>query len=114
MDSFEDTRKLIALKRYETPGEEYFENFLTEFHQRQRAEVLKLSAWQLLRERFDTWLIGWHGQRWLTAGAGAAFAAIVGTLVLFASNDSAPVDFQNPMQVASAEIPDPASLLREF
>jgi hypothetical protein len=33
--------RLIRLKRYETPGEVYFENFMDEFRERQRSEALR-------------------------------------------------------------------------
>jgi hypothetical protein len=43
---------LIRLKRYEQPRPEYFERALTEFHRRQRQELLRRSAFQIWFERF--------------------------------------------------------------
>lgn len=43
---------IIRLKRYEQPREGYFEDFLSEFQHRQRAELLKPSLSVLLWERF--------------------------------------------------------------
>lgn len=40
MDNEDSITKLLRLKRYEQPSEEYFENFLAEFQARQRAEVI--------------------------------------------------------------------------
>lgn len=57
MSEFENIQKLIRLKRFETPGEGFAEEFLREFHQRQRAELLKQSSVELLGERLQTW---WH------------------------------------------------------
>ncbi len=40
MNQEEQTRKLIRLKRHETPREGYFEDFLDEFRDRHRRESL--------------------------------------------------------------------------
>jgi len=45
--------KLLRLKRYEQPPPEYFENFLHEFHRRQRIELLKRSAWRIAFDRIE-------------------------------------------------------------
>lgn len=44
-------QKLLRLKRYEQPPEGYYEDFLREFQQRQRAEVLKSSVWEIIWDR---------------------------------------------------------------
>ena len=50
--------KLIRLKRYETPGADYFERFLEDFHERQRSEPLQVSVTTLAMDRLSTW---WRG-----------------------------------------------------
>jgi hypothetical protein len=55
MSEFEDIQRLIRLKRFEQPGEGFTEDFLHQFHQRQRAEMLKQSSLELLWERTTTW-----------------------------------------------------------
>lgn len=43
--------KLLRLKRYEKPDVDFVENFVTNFHERQRREMLRQSARGLLWER---------------------------------------------------------------
>ena len=53
MDSFNDNEitRLLRLKRYEQPPPGYFENFLHEFHRRQRNELLRQPLWRICWER---------------------------------------------------------------
>jgi hypothetical protein len=46
--------KLLRLKKYEQPHPGYFEDFLSEFQSRQRAELLRRSAWRIAVERLET------------------------------------------------------------
>lgn len=46
-----DISKLLRLKRYEQPPPGYFDDFLHEFQRRQRAELLKRPAWEVLWDR---------------------------------------------------------------
>lgn len=48
-----EIQRLLRLKRYEKPPEDYFENFLREFHERQRAEILKRSLWRIAMDRLE-------------------------------------------------------------
>jgi len=53
MDEFNDNEiaKLLRLKRYEQPPPGYFEDFLHEFHRRQRDELLRQPLWRICLER---------------------------------------------------------------
>ncbi|MFV1995674.1 MAG: hypothetical protein ACC661_09575, partial [Verrucomicrobiales bacterium] len=55
MKESDEVHKLIRLKRYEKPHDGYFEQFLTEFHGRQRSELLKRSAHGIFCERVATY-----------------------------------------------------------
>ena len=53
MDEFNDNEiaKLLRLKRYEQPPPRYFENFLHEFHRRQRDELVRQPLWRICVDR---------------------------------------------------------------
>ena len=55
MDNFDDNEigKLLRLKKYEQPPPSYFENFLHEFHRRQRDELLRQPVWSVLWHRLS-------------------------------------------------------------
>ena len=53
MPDDETIQKLLRLKKYEQPGPEYFENFLVEFHRRQRAELLRRPLWRIALDRAE-------------------------------------------------------------
>lgn len=77
MKDSEDVSRLIRLKRYENPGEEYFARFAADFKDRQRAELLHRSSFSLLGERVHLWLRQFESRNWIApAGAAAAVIAI--------------------------------------
>ena len=54
MDNEDSITKLLRLKRYEQPSEEYFQNFLAEFQARQRSEVIHRPLLQIAWDRFSS------------------------------------------------------------
>lgn len=87
---FEAVQRLIRLKRFELPEEDFTENFLREFHQRQRAELLKQSAFALLAERVMTWWSNLLVPKWGMVGAAAA-VCVMGAWVALQNRESAAV-----------------------
>ena len=59
MDQFDDKEiaALLRLKRYEQPPPGYFDNFLHEFHRRQRDELLKQPLWRICLERAHDFML---------------------------------------------------------
>src|SRR5438874_11945415 len=59
MDHFDDKElsALLRLKRYEQPPPEYFENFLHEFHRRQRDELLRQPLWRICLDRAHDFML---------------------------------------------------------
>lgn len=78
MDEFEKIQKLIRLKKYETPGDEFVEDFVSKFSERQRSELLKQSALGLLWERFQLYCDQMFSPRWALAAAVIVIGLISG------------------------------------
>lgn len=64
MNDFKETRRLIRLKRYEQPPQDYHDNFLDEFRERQRSEILRRSSMRLFLERLATFISEIGKSRW--------------------------------------------------
>ena len=69
MNDFNETRRLIRLKRYEKPPSGYHDKFLNEFRERQRGELLKRSSMHIFMERLATFTSDMGKSRWLIGGA---------------------------------------------
>ena len=69
MKDFKQTRRLIRLKRYEQPPRGYHDDFLNEFRERQRSELLRRSSMQLFVERLAAFTSDMGKSRWLIGGA---------------------------------------------
>jgi hypothetical protein len=82
-----DIHKLLRLKRYEHPTPDYFERFLDQFHERQRAELLRQPTWSLLWERMTDAFTGFHVPRLAYAGVAAA-AVVLSAFILVSQEDA--------------------------
>jgi ABC-type Fe3+-siderophore transport system permease subunit len=78
----EDLSKLLRLKRYEQPSPAYFENFLQEFHHRQRQQREQRSGWQRMKERLSDFWLELSVPQLAYAGASLAVLAVAGTLTV--------------------------------
>ena len=58
------------------PADEYFEEFLAEFHRRQREDLMKRSARSLFFERVTVWFRELGGSKWIY-GAGLGYAMLM-------------------------------------
>jgi hypothetical protein len=73
--------KLLRLKRYEQPPPQYFENFLHEFHRRQRDELLRQPLWRICIDRTRDFVFGFNLSS-LTSYPAAATALLVCAAVI--------------------------------
>src|SRR2546430_1741332 len=67
--------RLLRLKRYEQPPPGYFENFLHEFHRRQRDELLHEPLWSICVDRARDFVFRYNLRP--LAGYSAAIVAVI-------------------------------------
>ena len=90
--SEEQIGKLLRLKKYEEPPPGYFENFLHEFHRRQRDELLREPVWRIALQRTQDLLFR------LNIPGVASYPALATALVICAAVISLKV-YQSPETV---------------
>jgi hypothetical protein len=78
MNDDDKLQKLLRLKRYEQPPEEFAEEFLEKFQRRQRGELMRRSALGLLWERLQAWAEGLRRPVVLWSAAGVYAALMLG------------------------------------
>jgi hypothetical protein len=78
MDDLTDVQRLLRLKRYEAPPAEYFEDFLSDFQERQRAEMLKRPLWRLALDRLEAALPTFQLSQVAYAGSCALALVVAG------------------------------------
>ena len=70
-----DIGTLLRLKRHEQPPPGYFDDFLHEFHRRQRAELLRQPAWKVALQRVHDFMFELNVPA--LGSSRAAFAAVL-------------------------------------
>ena len=93
--------KLLRLKRYEQPPAEYFENFLTEFQLRQRAEVIHRPFFQIAWDRLCHLLAPPNIPRLAMAGSFAVAVIATGSVLTWSDSETEAPLAQNIPQVSS-------------
>jgi len=83
MDQFDDTEiaKLLRLKKYEQPPPGYFENFLHEFHRRQRDELLRQPLWRICLDRAQDFMFQLNVRSLASYPAAAAAVLICAAVI---------------------------------
>src|SRR5919108_3066199 len=83
MDEFNDNEiaRLLRLKRYEQPPPGYFENFLHEFHRRQRDELLRQPLWRICLDRANEFMFRLNLSRLTSYPAAVAAVLICAAIV---------------------------------
>ena len=95
----EQVETLLALKRHELPGEEYWQDFLCEFHHRQRERAAAKVGIGALVGGISSWFADLRFSRW-AYGAGLAYAAatiaffLIPRGVEMESTPASPVNYQ--------------------
>src|ERR1700730_12500751 len=88
----EQIGKLLRLRKYEQPPPGYFDNFLHEFHRRQRDELLKEPVWRIALQRAQDFMFR------LNVPGLASYPALATALVVCAAVISLKV-YQTPETV---------------
>ena len=104
MDEFNDNEiaRLLRLKRYEQPPPGYFENFLHEFHRRQRDELLRQPLWRICWERAHDFMFR------LDVRSLASYPAAVAAVLVCAAVISMKI-YQEP-QASNVALQSPSAL----
>jgi Putative zinc-finger len=106
-------QRLLALKRYERPAPEYFNNFLFEFHDRLLTEARQIGWWERVLGRVDDFLAAESMRVWRYSFTSAlGVAAVVGLtwMGLRQTGDLAVVAI-NPTVAPSSSLADADAML---
>ena len=114
MDEFDDKEiaVLLRLKRFEQPPPGYFENFLHEFHRRQRDELLRQPLWRICLQRAHDFMFRLNIPA-LTSYPAAVTAVLVAAAIISLKVYQAPESVRLSAEPAAA-LSAPAKPTSEF
>jgi hypothetical protein len=101
----EQIGNLLALKRDERPEEGYWNEFLCEFHQKQREQAAKKSEFTNFFNQVSDWFAGLGPSKW-AYGAGLAYAAV--TVAFFLTPHDVVLENAPASHVNYEVVPPPA------
>lgn len=109
--SVEQLENLLALRRDERPEEGYWQDFLCEFHQRQRERAVAKSGFSSFLGRVSAWFSDLGPSKW-AYGAGLAYATVAALALLMPKG----VEFDNtaPLPVKYQVDPPPAPTVEQL
>ena len=101
MEEFNDSEiaRLLRLKRYEQPPPAYFENFLHEFHRRQRNELLRQPLWRICLERAHSFMLRLDVPALASYPAAVTAVLVCGAIIslkIYQQPETARVGLQSP------------------
>ena len=109
--SVEQLENLLALKRHERPEEGYWQDFLCEFHHRQRENAVAISGVSGFMSRVSTWLSDLGPSKW-AYGAGLAYAAV--TIGFFLMPKGVQLENTPASPVNYQVVPTPAPVVEQL
>ena len=106
----EDIATLLRLKRYEQPPPGYFDNFLSEFHRRQRAELLRQPAWKVAWQRARDFMFELSLPQLSSYPAAAAAIVILAAVLTLKVSQAPDTGTTRPVAAADTQVDDSWSL----
>ncbi len=98
-----DIEELLEMRGQSVPADEYFEVFLSNFHRRQREELLKRSARSLLLERLGVWFRELGRVKWIYGVIGGCLLVAAAVLIWPGGGTSAEVPEQESVRALERE-----------
>lgn len=101
-----ELQKLLRLKRHEQPPEGYFEDFLTEFQRRQRAEMLREPIWRIALDRLGAFFTDYRPAQLSYGVATLCVIGMAGFALVGIFSNSPENQFSRPSLAAVTAAPE--------